>query len=466
MNSDIENKVFEEINIGDTCSVNRVIKRQDVELFAITSGDVNPTHLDDDFVKSENLPNPTLHSVWIGGLFSSLLGNKLPGPGTKYLSQTMDFAKTAYIGDELTATVTVIKKHPATFEIEFDCKCVNQTGDVITHGVAKVTAPIKKIKRTIISLPFIHLSRVEKTWYNSLLTAKSVDSPLKTAVVHAIDKTSLVGAVLSEQDGLIEPVLIGPKEIMYRVAAEEKLDISQYSIIDSRTPEESAAIAVKLAANKEVGSIMKGKLHTDELLRPIVKREGGLRTSGRISHTFVMHVPSYHKPLFITDAAININPDLETKKAILENAIDLFKYLGLGKPKIAIVSATENVDENMPSTLDATALCKMADRGQICDAIIDGPLAFDNAISAESAAIKGIKSPVAGDADIIMVPNIESGNILYKQMTYLCGMESAGIVLGAKVPIILTSRGSSDISRKASCALAMIYERGKRRAGI
>lgn len=300
-----------------------------------------------------------------------------------------------------------------------------------------------------------------KQLHQQLLSLKKSYPPLVTAVVHPTDKLSIKGAIASAKEGLIKPILIGPTQKIIDAAKQARVDISSYEIIATAHSHESAQVAVQLARARKVEALMKGKIHTDELMQAVVDKEKGLRTDRRMSHVFYMEVPNYYKPLFLTDAAINIRPNLSEKRDIVQNAIDLFIALGLGTPKVAIVSAEENVNEKIPSTLDAAALCKMAERNQITGGILDGPLALDNAISIESAKIKGIHSAVAGHADIIVVPDIESGNMLYKQMTYLSGVEAAGIVLGATVPIILTSRGSDELSRKASSAMALLYVRNK-----
>ncbi len=299
-----------------------------------------------------------------------------------------------------------------------------------------------------------------------LIAMKDGLRPLKTAVVHPADAFSLKGAVASALEGLINPVLVGPKDKINLVAQQEGLDISPYPLVATDHSHAAAEIAVKLARSGEVEALMKGKLHTDELMEAVVSKETGLRTARRMSHVFVLDIPNYPKPLFLTDAALNIQPKLMDKKDIVQNAIDLFRALGLGTPKVAILSAVETVNENIPSTLDATALCKMAEREQITGGVLDGPLAFDNAVSKEAAAVKGIKSTVAGDADILVVPDIESGNMLYKQTRFLTGRDGAGIVLGARVPIILTSRAGGVESRKASSALALIYQRNRDKVGI
>jgi len=270
------------------------------------------------------------------------------------------------------------------------------------------------------------------------------------------DEVSLGGGVQAYIDKLIVPVLVGPEAQIRALAATMELDLTGIRIVDISNSKAAAVKAVELARNFEVQMLMKGSLHTDEIMGAVVSKEGGMRTGRRISHVFALDVPAYHKTLYVTDAAINIQPDLETKVSILQNAIDMMLTLEVESPKVAILSAVESVNPAIPSTLDAAALCKMVDRGQITGAIVDGPLAFDNAISSEAARIKKIKSPVAGDVDLLMVPNLEAGNILFKQLQYLAGALAAGVVVGAKVPIVLTSRADGELARMASCALGVL----------
>ena len=283
-----------------------------------------------------------------------------------------------------------------------------------------------------------------------------------TAVAHPCDAPSLEGAMAAAKANLIVPLLVGPEARIRRVAAEAGIDLAGVRIIDTPHSHASAAKAVELVRTGEATALMKGSLHTDELLEAVVDRDSGIRTERRISHVFVMDVPTYPKPLLITDAAVNIQPTLDDKVDIVINAIGLAHALGIPQPKIAILSAVETVTAKIPSTIDAAALCKMAERGQIRGALLDGPLAFDNAISREAAATKGIVSPVAGDADILLVPDLEAGNMLAKELTFLAGAEAAGIVLGARVPIILTSRADSLRTRMASAAVAAIYAQARR----
>ncbi len=283
-----------------------------------------------------------------------------------------------------------------------------------------------------------------------------------TAVAHPCEETALAGAMEAAEKGLIVPILVGPEAKIREIAEAHGIKLGQTRIIDTAHSHASAAKAVELVRLGEAELLMKGSLHSDELLGAVVARETGLRTARRISHVFIMDVPTYHKVLIVTDAAINIAPTLEDKADICQNAIDLAMSLGLRKPKVAILAAVETVNSKMQATLDAAALCKMADRGQIKGGVLDGPLAFDNAISAEAAAIKGIESKVAGDPDILLVPDLEAGNMLAKQLTFLANADSAGIVLGARVPIILTSRADSVRSRIASCGVAMLAAHARR----
>lgn len=288
-------------------------------------------------------------------------------------------------------------------------------------------------------------------------------APLKTAVVHPTDSFSLAGAVEAAKHGLIDPILVGPEHKIQQVAKEAGINLEPYAIVPTPHSHAAAAKAVEMASQGKVEALMKGKIATEELLEPVVDKVTGLRTGRRMSHVFMLDVPTYPKPLFLTDAAINIRPTLMQKKDIVQNAIDLFTALKLGVPKVAILSAVEKVTEDIPSTLDATALCKMAERGQITGGILDGPLAFDNAVSREAAEIKGIHSKVAGDADILVAPDIESGNMLYKELLFFSGVRGAGIVLGAKIPIILTSRAGDVENRLVSAALTLLYARARKR---
>ena len=305
-------------------------------------------------------------------------------------------------------------------------------------------------------------STTTKPSYAEQLMALTDGLPaISVAVVHPCSEDALRGAIQAAEKGLIVPILVGPEAKIRVVAHSADLDLSPYRIVNTDHSHAAAALAVSMARTGEVQALMKGSLHTDELMGEVVKSVDGLRTERRVSHVFVLDVPSYPKPLLISDAAINFEPDLDAKRDIVRNAIDLAHALGISEPKVAILAAVETVNSKMRSTLDAAALCKMADRGQITGGIVDGPLAFDNAISAEAAREKGIVSAVAGHADILIAPDLEAGNMLAKQLQYLAGAKSAGVVLGARVPVILTSRADDVTARIVSCALAVLLVKAK-----
>jgi phosphate acetyltransferase len=298
--------------------------------------------------------------------------------------------------------------------------------------------------------------------YERLIAKAKEVPPATTVVVHPCDESSLRGPVEAAEAGIIVPILVGPAAKISAVAREHRIDIARFEIVDTPHSEAAAAKAVALIHQSKGELLMKGSLHTDELMREVTSSKTGLRTARRISHVFIMDVPTYSETLFITDAAINIFPDLDAKRDIVQNAIDLFTQVGLGTPRVAILSAVETVTAKIPSTIDAAALCKMAERGQITGGVLDGPLAFDNAVDPEAAKIKGIQSAVAGCAQILVVPDLEAGNMLAKNLTFLAKADSAGIVLGTRVPIILTSRADSVRARMASCAVAVLYAHARR----
>jgi phosphate acetyltransferase len=302
--------------------------------------------------------------------------------------------------------------------------------------------------------------------YDRLIARCRGLAPVPTAVAHPCDESSLSGAIDAAQAGIILPLLVGPERKIRAAAEKQKLDLSRYEILDAPHSHAAAEKAVELVRLGKAELLMKGSLHTDELMGAVVHKESGLRTERRISHVFIMDVPTYHKPLFITDAAVNIFPTLDDKVDILKNVIELAQALDIKKPKVAILSAVETVNSKIPSTIDAASLCKMADRGQISGAVLDGPLAFDNAISREAAEIKHITSAVCGEADILLAPDLEAGNMLAKELTFLANADAAGIVLGARVPIILTSRADNVRVRMASCAVAALYAHARKAAAV
>jgi len=450
----LQNVTFEELILGQQASLSRTLTQNDINLFAAMSGDVNPAHMDADFAKSDIFHGVVGHGMWSGALISTLLGTVLPGPGTIYLEQDIQFKNPVRIGDRLTLTIVVRAKIAEKNIVHFNCAGVNQKGECVIDGIAKVIAPTKKISVKRTELPHFEIHQHEH-FKNTIASCRDLP-PIKTAIVHPVTTNVLEAIVDSVKAGLITPVLIGPESKINKAAKEAKIKLTDWEIIDTEHSDAAAVKAVELAAAGKVDAIMKGALHTDELMSAVISPTSGLRTKFRVSHVYVMDVHTYHKPLFITDAAINIAPDAADKADICQNAINLWRILfGDKKPKVAILAAVEVVNLKMQATVDAAILCKMADRGQITNGILDGPLAFDNAISKQAALDKDIHSPVAGDADILVVPEIESGNIVAKQLTFLGHANAAGIVLGARVPIILTSRADSLQTRLLSCAVAV-----------
>lgn len=298
--------------------------------------------------------------------------------------------------------------------------------------------------------------------YERLIAKAKQVAPAQTIVVHPCDESSLRGPIEAAELGIIKPILVGPAAKIEKVANDHRIEIRGFQVVDAPHSEAAAERAVEMVHEGKGELLMKGSLHTDELMRAVTNSKTGLRTARRISHVFIMDVPTYPETLFVSDAAINIAPDLDAKRDIIQNAVDLFTQVGLGTPRVAILSAVETVTSKIPSTIEAAALCKMADRGQITNAVLDGPLAFDNAISPEAAKIKGIQSPVAGRAQILIVPDLEAGNMLAKNLIFLSKADSAGLVLGARVPVVLTSRADSVRSRMASCAAAVLYAAARR----
>ncbi len=462
----LTNKTYDEIRVGDSSSLKRTLKPEDVQLFAVLTGDVNPAVMEPHFAESGLFREVMAHGMWSGSLISTVLGTQFPGPGTILVDQTLHFARPVTLGDTITITITVKQKFDHNKHVLFDCVCLNQENLQVVRGTCEVLAPVEKVTRlSEVHLPEIRIDDKYARYQQMLSQVKGLE-PIPTAVAHPCDRESLKGPVIAFQEGIIEPILVGPENKIRAVAEEFAIDLHGIRIVNAKHSHDSAAIAVSLVRTGDAEALMKGSLHTDELMGEVVSRANGLRTARRISHVFLMQVPTYHRPLLITDAAINIAPTLEEKVDIVQNAIDLAHIIGIPEPKVAILSAVETVNPKIQSTLDAAALCKMADRGQIKGGILDGPLAFDNAVSIVAAKTKGIKSAVAGHAEILVVPDLESGNMVAKQLEYLANALSAGIVLGTRVPIILTSRADTAETRTASCAVAALVAHANRNKGV
>ncbi len=457
----LENITYDELHIGQSARLLRTLTLADIQAFAAVSGDTNPAHLDADYANDTLFHGVIAHGMWGGALISALLGTQFPGPGTIYLDQELHFTKPVRIGDTLAVMATVVSKNDTNNHVVLDCLVTNQKGLRVLYGTARVLAPTQKVRLPRPNVPQIQLVDPEAR-FNALLARGNDIAPARCAVVHPCDTESLSGAMDAARYGLIIPVLIGPESRIRHLASEARLDLTGVEIVSVPHSHAAAEKAAEMAAADQVEMIMKGSLHTDELIHAVLARPE-LRTGRRMSHVFRFDVPLYPKPLLITDAALNIRPSLQEKTDIIQNAIDFCHVLGVPHPKVAILSAVETVNPAIPSTLDAAALCKMADRGQIKGGVLDGPLAFDNAISVHAAQIKGIRSPVAGDADILAVPDLESGNMLAKQLEYLAGGTGSGLVLGARVPIALTSRADGPRARVASALLGLLVVHNARR---
>ena len=462
----VVNKTYDEIQVGDFARLTRTLMPEDVKLFAVLTGNFNGGAGDPQYAESGMFREVMAHGMWSGSLISTVVGTQFPGPGTILIDSSLHFARPVTIGDTITITVTAKQKFDHNKHLILDCVCTNQENLQVVRGTAEVLAPTERISLMAEAhRPQVSIDNKHERFQQMLSMVKGREA-IPTAVAHPCDKESLKGPVIAFQEGIIEPILVGPEAKIRSVAEEFGIDLHGIRIVNARHSHDSAAISVSLVRTGDAEALMKGSLHTDELMGEVVSRANGLRTARRISHVFLMNVPTYHRPLLITDAAINIAPTLEDKVDIIQNAIELAHIIGIPEPKVAILSAVETVNPKIQSTLDAAALCKMADRGQITGGILDGPLAFDNAVSIVAAKTKGIKSAVAGHAEILVVPDLESGNMLAKQLEYLANALTAGIVLGTRVPIVLTSRADTAETRTASCVIAALVAHANRKKGV
>ncbi len=459
----IENKTFDEIALGESASLVRALDKTDVETWAVMTGNIDLIDLDPGPADTSMFARGGGQAGWAAVLFTTLTGTQLPGIGSIAESVRVKFVRPVAMGMPLTVRATVKDKRAESKIITLDCVATNPAGEVIAEGTVETSAPVEKMRFTLEELPKVQLRREDR--FLVLLNKCAGLPPMPCAVAHPCSPDALQGAVDAARNELITPLLVGPEARIRAVAEEAHIDISPYRLVPTEHSHESAEVAVALVRSGEAKMLMKGSLHTDELLSAVVHRATGLRTARRLSHVFVIAVPTYPRAIMVSDAAINIAPTLEEKVDIIQNAIELAHALGTAQPKVAILSAVETVTLKIPSTIEAGALCKMADRGQITGGILDGPLAFDNAIDVQAAKTKGIDSPVAGSADILIVPDLEAGNMLAKQLTFMANAEAAGIVLGARVPIVLTSRADSARARLASCAVAVLYADAQHRAG-
>lgn len=449
----IDNVPFDQLEIGMEASDTRTCRADDLYVFANASGNLNPMHLPKEDGDGDGVPEAVAPGMWVASLISSVLGCKLPGPGTLYHTQSLRFLGRAHAGDTLTARVRLTGKGPGR-RVTFETWVENADGTRVVEGEAEVDAPDKPLGFDADDIPGLTVQN--HVHFDRLLALAEPLPAIATAVVAPEEPDALAGAVLAAQHTLITPILIGDPAKIAKAAVEAELDLDAYDIVTEPDHKRAAALAVRMVHEGRAQAVMKGHLHTDVLLGQILKKDGGLRSGRRLSHVFVMDVPGLEHLLMVTDAAINISPDLQTKADIIQNAIDLAHALGVSEPKVGVLSAIEKINPAIPSTLDAAILSKMAERGQITGGLVDGPLAMDNAINLEAATTKGIRSLVAGRAEILVAPNMEAGNMLAKELTYLAHAEAAGVVMGAKCPVILTSRADDEKARLASCAVAAL----------
>ncbi|MDO5647040.1 bifunctional enoyl-CoA hydratase/phosphate acetyltransferase [Paracoccus sp. (in: a-proteobacteria)] len=456
------NRTLSEINVGDCAELCRLITADDLFVFANSSGNFNPMHLPDQDGDGDGEIDQIAPGMFIASLISAVLGTKLPGPGTLYRQQSLNFYERAHAGDEIICQVTVTAKHDDG-RVELDTIVRRVSDDaLILGGSAMVSAPENKFDRADIHVPGLI---VERHRHFEMLVEQARALPaMPTAVVVPDDANSLGGALKAAAEGIIVPILIGDAGDIRAAADDLGASLDGIELIDVPGHSAAAARACALVHEGRAKAVMKGHLHTDDLLRAMLDKTNGLRAGRRFTHVFVMDVPGQAEPVVVTDAAINITPDLATKMDIVQNAIDLTAAIGF-EPRVGVLSAVETVNPAIQSSIDAALLSKMAERGQIRGGKVDGPLAMDNAVDMGAARTKGLRGDVAGRANILVVPNLDAGNMLAKQLAFISHAEGAGLVLGASVPVILNSRSDSAMSRLASCAVAALFDaaaKGKR----
>ena len=456
----IENRIFDEIKIGDSATLERTLTDQDIRLFAVMSGDINPAHVDPEYAMSSRFREVIGHGMWSGALISTVLGTVFPGPGTIYLGQNLRFRRPVKVGDTITVKVTAKEKEAEKGKVLLDTECANQDGEVVVSGTAEVIAPTEKVRRPKVYLPAVRFDDKEVRFRDIMGRVKARKlAAAKTAIVYPTDADSLASAAAAAKEGIIEPILIGTESAIHEAAKVGGVDLDTFEIKQAANEREAIAVAIRLAREGKIDGIMKGGVSTEEFIGQVISTTKGLRTERRISHVHALDIPTYPKPLFITDTMVNITPGLSEKREICQNAVDLAHWLGIPAPKVAVLAAVETINPKMPATIEAATLCKMAERGQISGAILDGPLTIDHAVSFKAAEYTGVCSAVAGQADVLLAPDLESGNMIAKQLAHLADALSAGIVLGARVPIALTSRGDDRRSWLASAALVQIVAR-------
>jgi phosphate acetyltransferase len=427
----IVGKTYEELRVGDATSVERTLQPKDVRAWAALCGEA--TGSGQEFLGL------------LSAAFSSLAMGALPGPGAMVRSCRVQIERTPPVGAPVSVRLAVAEKKPGSV-VTLDGQCVDGAGAVVATASLDVIASDKPVS---VDLPNHRL--------DTLLERCGGLKPMRTGVVHPVSAAAIAGALEAAAAGLIEPVLFGPEAELRRIAEAAKVDLSKVAIVSTTGPEESAAKAAAAAGAGDVQALMKGSLHTDVLLHAVMQKDAGLRTGRLLSHCAAISVPTYGRRIVLTDVALNIAPDTDQKKDICQNAIGFARALGVETPKVAVLAAVETVRTKMPATLDGAILAKMADRRQIVGGVVDGPLDLDAAVDAEAARIKHIVSPVAGAADVLLVPNIEAGNMVYKDLAFMADAQTAGLVVGARVPVILTSRADGPAARRFSAAAAVLY---------
>lgn len=450
----IENVTFDELQIGQSARLSRILNKEDIAAFALISGDVNPAHVDPEYAEHTSFHGVIAHGMWGAALISRLLGTCLPGPGTIYLSQTLQFLKPVRIGDQLRVTATVTAKDPVNQHVLLDCTIKNQTGTEVLSGIATVIAPSTKVRRPRAQLPLLYLSPARAPFVG-LLAATAALEPVRCAVIHPCNADSLRGALEAARHRLIVPLLVGPQARLHALADTLGLALEGVVLVDAPHSHAAAARAVAMAAAGKVEVLMAGQAYLDELVEAI-QASSALHTKRRLSHVSHVELALYDRPVLLTDGMLNVRPTLADKIDIVQNAIELAHALGNADPRVALLGAFDTVRPDIASTLDAAALCKMRDRGQITGALLDGPVSFAATVSPFAARATGSMSVIGSHADILLAPDLEVGGILASALHCLGGAQSCGVVMGATVPIALSNGGDQGLAACGAAALAAL----------
>lgn len=450
-----ENQTFDELALGNTASLTHTLTAQDVRTFAAMTGDNNPIHLDAAYASRTPFQTVIAHGMWGASLISTVIGTRMPGPGTICMNQRWQFVRPVHVGDTLTARVSVAAKDARTHHITLACRCTNQHGDDVITGSAQVLAPQEKIMRPMHARPR-HGVVNPSDRFQSLFQLTAGLPAIKVAVVCPCSEGTMQDAMRAAEMGLIVPVFVGPKDQIEALAQHCQVALHHRRVVDSPTPQSAARLAVNMALQHEVQALMKGHMSADDLMDEVLSKEHGLRTARHVSHAHVLDLPGHPRPVLISDASTKARHDTEARRHTVQNAIDLAHVMGMPCPKVAILSGLEALDVGMHSSVDTAALCKMAQIGLITGGTLDGPLSLDNALSDQAARDHGVSSPVAGQADILIVPTAAAGKLITRQLQYLADAQVAGVVMGTRVPVILSSPADGLMATPASCALALL----------